>query len=176
MKSESQIKHKVKQALFRHMKRRIKAGMKRNCSNCKFNREVQGSKGFPNVCVHPEMGVVICDDNYPDISIDPKECPFWEPRLTVDEIKREFTEFAKQSREIIASEMPDVAILLWVLAEEDAEYPLREDFSEIEEEESDSAEANDGDEEEDIHEHEFNPIIPEPLPRFKLRFWRRRRD
>lgn len=123
MKTEGQIRHKLKQALFRHMKKRVSASQSRTPSNCLHNQRPQQRTPSgnwiphpsPSFCLHPDFLGHLCDEGHPEEGRCWENCGRWEPRRSKEEVKRDFTEFAKRPREEIAGAMPDVAAYLWVL-------------------------------------------------------------
>jgi len=113
MRSNGQIAQKLKQARYRHVKREIRRLLDRNPDNCKNNRTVKTPSGKLGVC---KLDCQTCDvwlDRSP-------ECPDFDPLHTKDEIKDSLKEFF-QTRTVpeIAVRFPDVAALLWVLAEDE---------------------------------------------------------
>jgi hypothetical protein len=124
MKKQGAIKHKLKQVKFRLLQKAIRNGLSKKPCNCKYSGEVKGSANDPlfYVCLQDadtpkQWDGLICDPSVPNT------CPFFKSFKTEEEIKDEFT---KEFDEIInegdmgkiAGRYPDVAALLWVLADE----------------------------------------------------------
>lgn len=127
MKTEGQVRQKLKQVIFRHRKEFVHAGLARRPQNCAHNRTVRlpvhtGNRASLRVCNYrlgdDEMNVV-CD---PTMAGDEQaqECPYFSCRQTASSLKEEFK--AKLGLDgssvqigVIASEYPDVAALMWVM-------------------------------------------------------------
>lgn len=124
MKKQGAIKHKLKQVKFRLLQKAIRNGLSKKPCNCKHSGQVKGSANEPLffVCLQDahtpkEWDGVICDPSVPNT------CPFFKPHRTEEEIKedfeREFNEIINEGdMGKIASKYPDVAALLWVLADD----------------------------------------------------------
>lgn len=131
MKTEGQIRHKLKQVLFRHLKRRLAEGLAPVPENCLYNRQpsrwVEGRFGVwgpkpipeagPRICIHAEQAGVICDQAH-DFTHDYARCPFFTPAKSKDQLKAEFVALARSSRDRVAETMPDAAALMWALDQE----------------------------------------------------------
>lgn len=119
MKPEGQIKHKLAQVRFRHLKRETRTGLSRRSGNCKFNGLID-LPGHMNVgvCLHSAEDPACwnggsCDDNLNERA---SQCPLFETLNTKDSVRDEFNSFmAKADRAHIAERYPDMAALLWVL-------------------------------------------------------------
>ena len=118
MKSESSIKHKLKQVRFRNLKREIRKGLSRRPCNCKHSGSVRGqaSDHMFYVCLldvddPKEWDGVICDPSMP------ANCPFFKPHKTKELIEEELDKTLNSGdMGKIAEQYPDIAALLWVLA------------------------------------------------------------
>lgn len=125
MKSEGQIKHKLAQVRFRHLKRELRNGLSRKSTNCQFNGTVD-LPGRPclGVCLYKaedpaEWNGGTCDESLGDRAA---QCPLFECLNTRELIKDEFESFLeKADRARIAERYPDMAALLWALDIEKAE-------------------------------------------------------
>lgn len=123
MKPESKIRQKLKQAKFRHSKKYISTHMKQKCYNCVYNKPLTLKEGSEvvRVCMYgypDDWNNVICDEELEDHS---KDCAFFKT-LTAEELKDEFDTFLKTSPlDLIGSQYPDLAALLWVLDQEGLE-------------------------------------------------------
>jgi len=138
MKTESQVKRKLSQALFRQMSKRVKVALKKTSRNCMYNRPLMKythegwvddklvwcSFNDQHVCIHlGQEGHLCSDGEYKILGADPETCPFWKPRLTKEQVKRDFADFAKQPRDRIAGELPVVSTLLWALEQQEGAHP-----------------------------------------------------
>lgn len=123
MKSQGQVKRKLKQVLFRHMKRHLSSSLSRVPRNCMYNRvpttaEGQVMQGLPRLCIHAMQAGCVCDEAY-DSSIEYAKCPYFQPKNSKQTLKEEFVQLAKSDRAVVAETMPDAAALMWVLEEGD---------------------------------------------------------
>lgn len=129
MKSEGQIKQKIKQVVFRHRKAYIRHGLARHPENCTHNQKVSlpvhmSNRATLRICGYcPEGGEpnnVVCDSTMGG-ERQAGECPFFEPNRSAENLKEEFNRKLGLNGEdpveigYIAQEYPDVAALLWVL-------------------------------------------------------------
>tara|TARA_Y100001970_G_C14072610_1_gene770295 strand:- start:361 stop:765 length:405 start_codon:yes stop_codon:yes gene_type:complete len=124
MKKPGAVKKKLKQVKFRLIQKAIRNGISKKPCNCTHSGQVKGNANDPlfYVCLldsskPKEWDGVICDPSVPN------NCPFFKPCKTEQEIKEEFEiEFDSIINEgdigKIASKYPDVAALLWVLADD----------------------------------------------------------
>lgn len=126
MRREPSVQHKLKQVLYRHLQKRLRANFRTVPTACRHNREVGDSN--VGVCVFKSDGRprgTLCDARYEGIPVA-KNCPWFEPRQTAEEIKTEFRViFEEPHRGLLGVAFPDVAALLWVLDPED-EGPVLE--------------------------------------------------
>lgn len=132
MKTEGQIKHKFKQAKFRHFQKRSKAGFKRVPCNCMYNKRFVSDGGktvgmchYQNMCevmnvaLAIDWKIIICDDEMPEGVEQAKICPVFEPRQSKQDIKNEIDEIlTEQPLSVVAHHFPDLVALLWVLDQE----------------------------------------------------------
>ena len=129
MKSEGQIRQKVKQVIFRHRKEYVVRGLARRPGNWEYNEKVRlpvhmanrASIGVCGYCPDGEMpNNVVCDSTMGG-DRQASECQFFQERHTAEDLKEEFNVKlgieGGPPREIgyIAQEYPDVAALLWVM-------------------------------------------------------------
>jgi len=118
MKSKGQVAQKFKQAQFRHLKKELGRLLKRQAPNCKNNRVLALDIGPVGIC---SLDCQVCDVRFHDRAPD---CEDWEPRHQKEEIKQSLKDFfQKKTVPEIAVRFPDVAALLWVLAEEKEDDP-----------------------------------------------------
>lgn len=129
MKTEGQIKQKVKQVVYRHRKEFIRRRMATRPENCGHNRRIslpqhhsnRGSLGICGYCPEGEgPRNVVCDSSM-EGERQAVQCPYYEGAASAQALKQEFNERlgleGAHPVEIgyIAKEYPDVAALLWVL-------------------------------------------------------------
>ncbi len=124
MKKNGAVRHKLKQVKHRLMQKAIRNGLSKKPCNCAHSGQVKGNANEPlfYVCLHEaekpkEWEGMICDPSVPNT------CPFFKAFRSEEEIKEEFNQnFETLINEgdmgNIASKYPDVAALLWVLADE----------------------------------------------------------
>jgi hypothetical protein len=125
MKSEGQIKHKLSQVRFRHLKRELRTGLSRKSLNCQFNGTVDlPGRACLGVCLYKAEDPSVWNGGACDESISDRasRCPLFECLNTKDLIRDEFDSFLeKADRAQIAARYPDMAALLWALDLEKAE-------------------------------------------------------
>ena len=131
MKSVGKIKHKLRQVRHRLLQKAIRTGLSKKPCNCEHAGLVRGNSSEPlfYVCLldsdRPrEWEGTVCDPSVPNT------CPFFKPfrekEQIADDFNREFDELLSQ-KDIgtIASQYPDVAALLWVIAGEDDDRNIK---------------------------------------------------
>ncbi len=150
MKSEAKVRRKLKQVIFRHLKKRLQTTLRKRPENCLYNRQpsthpkLKPITGLPRVCIHVEQAGAVCDTSHPN-SADYKGCPYFKPSKSESEVRKEFIELAKSPRDRVAEHMPDAAALMWVLEQEegvpqgDAESAANGDEGEGEDEDEEPA-------------------------------------
>lgn len=114
IKGDGEIRQKLKQARFRHLKREIESRLRLTAKNCVHNipLEVRGAEvGF---CA---LKHIVCDvaekkDHAPS-------CPNFGLRASKDEIKADFQALMESPIHEIATKYPDVAALTWVVGKEE---------------------------------------------------------
>lgn len=128
MKTEGQVKQKVKQVIFRHRKAFVQRGLARHPENCTYNEKVRlpvhmANRATLRVCGYCPDGStpnnVVCDASMGG-ERQAAECPYFEARRSADALKDEFNRrlgLDGSAVEIgyIAKEYPDVAALMWVM-------------------------------------------------------------
>jgi len=123
MRSQGQIRHQLKQVIFRHLQKQLRLNFKQRPDTCGFNRRVDlGVDSHVNLCgvtsAAGEPRNIPCDSRIPGCMDMARECPLWEPLKSKAEVKAEFHEIIQSGdRGVIAAEYPDIAALLWVLDE-----------------------------------------------------------
>ncbi|MEL7338905.1 MAG: hypothetical protein AAGM67_00360 [Bacteroidota bacterium] len=125
MKTESQIRQKLKQVLYRARKKMLEKRLEKSSCNCKHNRcltipdVVFSSHEKIFVCGHTEDGWrdQICDDK-----VDPsvaKECPLFQYKETSREIKEHFrSQVESKNLMFLSRNCSDALPLLWVLEDD----------------------------------------------------------
>lgn len=134
LRPEGQIKHKLAQVRFRHLKREIRNGLSRKSSNCQFNGTIDlPGRESVGVCLYKAEDPAVWNGGACDESISDRatKCHLFQCLNTKDLIRDEFDSFLeKADRARIAQRYPDMAALLWVLDLEKADV-----LSDIEDEE-----------------------------------------
>lgn len=131
MKTEPQIRHKLKQVLYRHLKKRLSRDLAEVPSNCRHNLRlaVEGDQTIA-ICGYSQNGVprgIICDERIEGCRAMAKECPLFEVVVSKADIKADFDDFLHSAnRGEIAARFSDAAALLWVL--EDGVLPAQGDI------------------------------------------------
>lgn len=132
MKTESQIKRKLKQVSFRHRQKYVQKGLAVKPCNCKYN----GSLEFKTpdklhqirICTYSDDQVDwnnrVCDEGLGGLK-QAQGCPFYECRNTPESLKKEFDasiglDGTKVQSKDIARKYPDIMALYWVLGPPEA--------------------------------------------------------
>ena len=119
MRSQGQVRHKMKQVLFRHLQKKLRAAFRHRPDTCIHNQEVSGEGLQVFVCGCPENTRVLCDARVQASLDQALSCPWWKPVKGKDALKADFQALIQSSdRGLIATEYPDVAALLWFLDED----------------------------------------------------------
>jgi len=137
MRSQTQIRHQLKQVTFRHLQKRLRKLFQQRPETCLHNREVLLDEcgSYVRLCgVLSPHGVsrdLLCDDRIARCNDVARECPLWEPLQTKDEAKIEFHEIVQSGdRGVIASEFPDIAALMWVM-DDPTDVPTQAEIDEL---------------------------------------------
>lgn len=124
MKSEGKIRHKFKQAKFRHFQRRLRGLASRAPGNCKYNETYTCANKTIGLCRFREIeqenswSVVVCDGETEEGFEQAQSCPVFSPLQSEQEIKDEIDEIlSTKDIAVIAYHFPDLAALLWVLGD-----------------------------------------------------------
>lgn len=118
MKNHGQVAQKLKQVKFRHYKAMLEVALEKRPSSCAYN---SASQGRVAVCAHKgrTIGPIVCDDSIKECHSMVGSCPLFSYREPVEAIKArvqsEFDSLVSGLPARIASVMPDVAALVWVL-------------------------------------------------------------
>lgn len=133
MRSESEIKGKLKEVKYRYLKKKIKQSRKHIPQNCIYNVEVPSDRISDLVigtCTHErtdewievfgETANRVCDINF-DGQAKCKSCPFFAWKKDKNEIKESFDqELLNLSAAELGLNYPELITLFWVL-EDDAD-------------------------------------------------------
>jgi len=124
VKTEGKVRHKLKQVLYRHLKKRLKSNFRRLPCTCRHNADVDlGDGSTIGICMFPvEDGPrgMICDKRLAGHS-QAQRCDLFDPMLTKEEVKEAFRAVLEGEPGEIAAAFPDAAALMWVLDEFDTE-------------------------------------------------------
>lgn len=125
MKSESQIKQKLKQVIFRHRKSYVADGLAKAPKNCAHNRRITlpvhtGNRASIGICGDPSIPLTCVCDSTMGGDLQAQECPYFSKLHTAQGLKEEFTTKLGLDGTLvqigfIAKEYPDVAALMWAL-------------------------------------------------------------
>ena len=126
MRTEGQIRHQLKQVLYRHLKKRLKANFRKKPQTCLHNSLVPECDVY--VCGLRKRGrprSILCDPRVEECRRKAKRCPLWEPKQPKEEIKAAFKELIDSKNEgQIAYNCPDAAALMWVLDEWGSDFSV----------------------------------------------------
>jgi len=128
LKSEGAIRHKIKQVRFRYLKRAIEESLVKRPENCVHNAPIEGSGDEPvRICFaqidHVARRGVVCDARFGGCE-RAASCSLFTPARTKDAVKSEFYgDLESMSFPEIAYNYPDMAALLWVLADDGLDVP-----------------------------------------------------
>lgn len=129
MKSDGQVRQKLKQVLYRHRKEFLREHLLRRPENCKHNSIMHLPVQVSNRAVVRVCGLISQDGEWNNRVCDSllggdrqaSQCPHYACRNTADDLKVEFNErigLGATPVEIgrIAKDYPDAAALMWVLS------------------------------------------------------------
>lgn len=124
MKTRGQIEQQLKQVIYRHLQKRLRANFKQTPQTCRHNQVLDlggnGTLAGVGVCCFTEDGIprgVVCDTRADD-GARARDCIIWEEARSKADVKAEFQAVLDSGNPgIIAAQFPDVAALLWVLEE-----------------------------------------------------------
>ena len=149
MRNQGQVKQQLKQVIYRHLQKKLRALFKQKPTTCGFNQGVLlGDGGHVRLCgVLNASGVprnVPCDDRILGCYDMARECPLWGPMRDKRDVKAEYHRLIQSNdRGRIAAEYPDIAALMWVL-DDPADVPSEDDIAEMGDEEEDEPEVPGG--------------------------------
>lgn len=125
MRNETEIRQKLKQVQYRHLKKLLEANFKQRPCNCAYNethRSLNGSGKPVGLCMYSageakEWQGVICDEDFGGNALA-RNCNLFKPYKTKLEIKSEFHDLMTNA-DIgdVAAQYPDIAALMWMLDE-----------------------------------------------------------
>lgn len=126
LRTEAAIRHKLKQAVYRHLQRELRQALRRRPHTCTFNRNLTVQPGVQvGVCLTKRFRYRVCDANVRDVDgIDgvgwAKICPEWKPPETKEQIKERLTTHIQdllgdEDRGPLAAAYPDLAALVWAM-------------------------------------------------------------
>ncbi len=129
MKSAGKVRHKLKQAVFRHRKKYVEEGLAQTPSNCSWNKSLTTpSGGEVHICVYgqgtPDWNAKVCDDKFEGCA-QAAQCPHFQCANDPEDLKDTFNQMMGLEggptplSQISSNGYPDIAALLWVIAEED---------------------------------------------------------
>jgi len=127
MRRESQIRHKLKQVIFRHRKKYVEQGLSPRPENCEHNIVVRlpihtGNRATIRVCAYSDDEIdndVVCDSTMGGDQ-QARKCPYFNCCHTPETLKDEFSQKlglgdAVTQAGVLAKEYPDIIALMWVL-------------------------------------------------------------
>lgn len=119
MKTEAGIRHRVRQAQFRHLQRALRRAESRKPESC-AHQERLALPGFgPVGFCGKEEGAdhAPCDVRFGGAERAAK-CPIWEAAIAAEEVRESFRAFWESRPTLgeIATRFPDIASLLWVIS------------------------------------------------------------
>jgi hypothetical protein len=121
VKTEGQIRHKLVQVRFRHLKQTLRNGLSRRPENCVYNRAVEMQEGEVHFCgVEDSLSRPLCDAAHGGLP-RAAACPLFECRNNKEELRRDF--FARLKTATLAElaqDYPDMVALLWTLGDSSA--------------------------------------------------------
>ena len=118
MRTEGQTRYQLKQVIFRHLQKELRENFKKRPETCNLYRALFLDGGCIGLCGTEALAAphpLPCDSRLPGGLDKARECPYWEPVKTKDQIKAEFGALISGDRGVLAGKYPDVAALLWVL-------------------------------------------------------------
>lgn len=131
MKTRREIKNRLKQRKYRHLKRILRANFHRKPANCKHNVELSletdgSSKLKLKMC--GIQNATVCDPSISECVAKVADCHLFEPHMTKEEVREDFYQALDEaSLDEILLEFPDIGTLMWVLDEPTLQSPLSED-------------------------------------------------
>lgn len=124
MQAEGLVHQRLKQVLFRHLQKELRANFKCYPESCRHNRgEMLLADGYDEgavgVCGYVREGKplrIVCDSRIAGGQEQARTCEWWTPLRDKKEIRQDFHKLISGSDlGAIASKYPDAAALMWVL-------------------------------------------------------------
>lgn len=118
MRTEGQVRRKLRQVIFRHLQKEMRANLRKRPQNCVHNKEVNGLR----LCMYgtetKECSVwpTLCDVDHGGVE-RAKNCDVFQPKVSKEDIKEEMERVLRKPREEVAKLFPAVGALMWVLDE-----------------------------------------------------------
>ena len=117
MKNEGQTRHKLKQVLFRHLQKKIRAVFRP--AGCIHNKPGTFHEQTLGMCQYSNRGkhLVVCDADVEGCVQVASDCSWFKPKQSKEEVKATFKEMVRNPnlRGQLAKGYADVAALMWVL-------------------------------------------------------------
>jgi hypothetical protein len=123
VKTQGQIKQKIKQVVFRHRKRFVQEGLSRKPENCQHHKTVRlplhtGNRAVIGVC-GLEGKDLVCDSTMAGVA-QAQDCKFFCCGRSAEFLKKDFdSRLGLNGEDIqigaIAKDYPDLAALMWVM-------------------------------------------------------------
>jgi hypothetical protein len=127
MRTHGQIRHKLKQLIFRHRKKFVEKGLAPKPHNCKHNGVVRlpvhtANRDTIRVCLFKEeddWNNRVCDSTMGGDQ-QARECPYFAGCHTPDSLKADFSKKLGLGGEevvagVLAQEYPDIVALMWMM-------------------------------------------------------------
>ena len=125
MKTEGQVKQKVKQVIFRHRKEYVRHGLAKRPQNCAHNRRISlpvhmANRASIGICGDDSIPLTCVCDSTMGGDRQAEECAYFTKRLAAEALKEEFNQKLGLDGSFveigyIAKEYPDVAALMWAM-------------------------------------------------------------
>ena len=130
MRSEAEIRQKLKQVCYRHLQKILRNGFKKLPQNCTCHSLQKVGGQLVGVCraKMDDPYIVLCDAGHEESLKVARECPVFEFAMDKEKVKAEFKELMGQKLSEVAAQYPDVAALRWVLGEGDSMPDLSDDI------------------------------------------------
>lgn len=135
MKRESEIRRKVSQVAYRHLKHALEDNFRKVPDGCFHQtRELMDDGATIGLCGlawhDRHFGLPLCDSRFQSSSIIASGCPKWTPKRTKLEVRDAFRLLLASGRVAVAVKYPDLAALHWALDEDDILGLLTDDLPE----------------------------------------------
>lgn len=140
MKTQAQVKSKLKDAQFKYLKRKYKSRLSKRPENCKHNLRHEGTafdyeegstKPVPKdyvigLCMYGANPPELWSGKICDTLECAQSCDVFEPKATKESLKEEF-QGELENWDVLSQEYKDLAALRWVV--DDGDYPTLESMS-----------------------------------------------